>query len=227
VKNYLGKLGMFVKPRFKTQLSENNRQKRVQYCERFGNFSFKKVLFTDESSFQLNTNTLKVFQFKGQKPPQLTKHNPNVKIMVWGGISYWGKTSLHVVEENLNGEGYLKLLKKHRREMLDLFEGRGLWRFQQDNAPCHRTKKVKNYIKRWLTPNIHPHPAQSPDLNPIELIWAQMKTLVENKKPTNKRELLNAILSSWDKITRESIRKCIHNLHKKMDSILDNNGDLL
>jgi len=48
------------------------------------------------------------------------------------------------------------------------------WRFQQDNAPPH----TADFTKDWLKKNVHSlleHPPQSPDLNPIELIWAIMK----------------------------------------------------
>jgi len=81
----------------------------------------------------------------------------------------------------LDGEAYLTLLKKKRREILHIFRHNKIWFFQQDGSPGHRPKKIKSYIKNWSTKKILPHPAQSPDLNPIELIWAQMKRMVEKK----------------------------------------------
>ena len=82
---------------------------------------------------------------------------------------------------------YLKILKERRREILNLFKSRKIWYFQQDSAPSHRPVKVKDYGKRWLTKRILNHPPQSPDLNPIEHIWAQMKSGVGNKKPRTKQ----------------------------------------
>lgn len=110
--------------------------------------------------------------------------------------------------------------------MMNIFEGRGVWRFQQDGAPAHRPLRVKRYIRRWLTPKIHPHPAQSPDLNPIEMVWAQMKILVERERPQNKGQLKVALLKSWETITKEKIIKCIENMPEKMKNIIELNGEL-
>ena len=226
VKNYIKTLGGFVKPGFKSEISEKNKNNRLKYCEKFKNYSFKKVLWTDESIFQLNTNNTKVFHFKGQKPPKIAKLNPNSKIMVWAGVSYYGKTSLHIIEKNVDTDEYLKILKKTRREILSMFEGRGPWRFQQDGAPAHRPLRIRRYIRRWLTPRIHPHPAQSPDLNPIEMVWAQMKVLVEKERLQNKSQLKIALMKSWEKITKDKIIKCIENMPEKIKKIIELDGEI-
>lgn len=226
VQNYLKTLGSFVKPTLKSDVSDENKRLRLRYCQKFRNYSFKKVLFTDESVFQLNSNNTKVFHFKGEKPPKGVKLNPNSKVMIWAGVSFYGKTSLHFITHKIKHNDYVKILKQHRREMRGIFEGRGPWRFLHDGAPPHRPPAVAKYIKRWLTKKIQPHPPQSPDLNAIELVWAQMKDLVERNRPKNKRELKEALLESWEKITMKEIRRCIGSLPKKMRKIVELNGDL-
>ncbi|KAL4473426.1 hypothetical protein ABPG72_012105 [Tetrahymena utriculariae] len=62
------------------------------------------------------------------------------------------------------------------------------WRFQQDNAPAHKANSLTSWLEGNV-PNLINHPPQSPDLNPIELIWGWMKNQIENHSPQNKDEL--------------------------------------
>jgi len=227
VRNFLKSIGNFEKPRLKPELSDKNREKRLEYCRKNKNFDFRKVLFSDESLFQLNQNNQKVFRLKESKLPLGSRLNPNTKIMVWGVICYNGKTSLSIVKDTLKATQYIKILKERRREMLRLFEDRKIWYFLQDGAPSHRPKEVKNYIKRWISKRMINHPAQSPDLNPIEIIWAQMKVKVEKKRPRTKQQLLNAIIESWNSIDKSTIRRVIDGIYQKMDKIIYQNGNIL
>ena len=69
VNEYLKTLGTFVVPLLKTKISTENMKKRVEYAKEYLEFDFSRTLFTDESRFELNTNTLKVFQKKGTPVP--------------------------------------------------------------------------------------------------------------------------------------------------------------
>lgn len=86
VSDYLKALGDFVTPLLKTKISEVNMKKRVDYAKEYLNFDYSRTLFTDESRFELNTNTLKVFQRKGAPRPLKTKFNPNFSVMAWGEL---------------------------------------------------------------------------------------------------------------------------------------------
>ena len=56
-------------------------------------------------------------------------------------------------------------------------EEKGQVVFQQDGAPSHRAKSTT----AWLNRNhleVFPHPANSPDLSPIEPLWHQLKVII-------------------------------------------------
>ena len=56
------------------------------------------------------------------------------------------------------------------------------WTLQQDNMPCHKTKKLKNlFQKNFVT--VKDWPAQSPNLNLLENLWDIIKAQIKKDKP--------------------------------------------
>ena len=97
-------------------------------------------------------------------------------------------------------------------------------RFMQDNDPKHTSRAAKSYIAEncinwWQTP------AESPDLNPIENLWHELKEYVRCEvKPTTKDELVSGILQFWDTVTPEMCRKYIWHLKKVIPRVIELNG---
>lgn len=220
---FIRTLGRWTVPRLKTVVSQTNKQKRIEYCQKYHNFDFSRVLFTDESTFELNRNKGKVFHFKDQPVPYAPRRNPNSTQMCWAGISAQGKTDIFFIEGWVDGPAYQSILDENLKTIKGLF-GRKKWYWQHDNAAPHKTPSNIEFIETKLTKHILPHPAQSPDLNPIELVWAEMKKDVEAQSPKTKAELRRAILSSWNKIGIRYIRKVIGGLNQRMEKVIEKGG---
>ena len=62
------------------------------------------------------------------------------------------------------------------------------WIFQKDNGSCHTSMLVRNWFEEERS-TVMDWPAQSPDLNPVEHLWDQIKTIVQEQNPQNLREL--------------------------------------
>ncbi|GFX12738.1 transposable element Tc1 transposase [Trichonephila clavipes] len=112
-----------------------------------------------------------------------------------------GRTRLHVVANGtMTGQRYIdEVLLPYVR----LFRGAvgDKFVFMDDNATCHRTLAVQDYldsegIQRLVLP------ACSPDLNPIENVWDALGRQVtgRNYPTTNKNTLIHALTEEWDKL---------------------------
>ena len=72
VNRYLKTLGSWVKPRLDTVISQDNLIKRKWYCEaNRDTITTEDVLFTDESLFELNRVTVRMFKFKRAARPKM------------------------------------------------------------------------------------------------------------------------------------------------------------
>ena len=65
--------------------------------------------------------------------------------------------------------------------------------FQHDNDPKHTSHKCRDYLKKW--PNVMEWVAQSPDLNPIENLWAELERRLRARpmRATSKGDLFNVL----------------------------------
>ena len=73
--------------------------------------------------------------------------------------------------------------------------------FMQDNAPCHKTNLVMDFLARNRIQTLD-WPPQSPDLNPIENLWAIVKARRFKKFgiPRTRIELIEQIFEMWNAI---------------------------
>lgn len=71
-----------------------------------------------------------------------------------------------------------------------------------------------------------PTPAESPDLNPIEIMWHKLKNFLRTViKPRNKEELLEEICSFWSKSETGGKCQCyIGNLQKVFPEVIRQDG---
>ncbi len=122
----------------------------------------------------------------------------------------------------MNKIKYVDTLKEYLLPNANKIYGKGNWRFQQDNAPCHKAY----YIKDWLGANnirMLAHPLQSPDLNPM----GNNEKLCREKNPKNKEQLIFFINEAWNKISDNTCINCIDYLRKNLAKIIENQGKFI
>ena len=141
--------------------------------------------------------------------------------MVWG---YFHKNSvgpLVVVEGNINGAKYKELLEEY---LVPFYDENYL--FQDDNAPCHTARIVKEQ-KEENSIDILPWPAQSPDLNPIENLWSELERKVRSHKlrPKNKNELIEVVKQEWNNISNNTLINLVESMPCRVKAVIENKGN--
>ncbi len=97
--------------------------------------------------------------------------------------------------------------------------------FMQDNAPCYKSKVVTAFFESEDITMLD-WPPQSPDLNPIENLWAIIKVRRQNKFGFTKSrdELINLIFDIWNEVDIELREKLAGSIVKRLDACLRSGG---
>ena len=67
-------------------------------------------------------------------------------------------------------------------------------------------------------------PAQSPDLNPIENLWNQIKTMVQKQNPTSVKELWTDINSAWKGFQSDKLNNLIVSMSRRCATLIRTTG---
>lgn len=142
--------------------------------------------------------------------------------MVWGMISSEGVGPLVRIYGRVNAETYKQLLQQHVIESLRLSPNQPSI-FMQDNAPCHKAKKVISYLEEEEI-RVMDWPAQSPDLNPIENVWKMIGERAQTRNPQNQNHLWDLLKEEWEKINPEFCKKLIQSCGRRCSEVIKNKG---
>ena len=147
--------------------------------------------------------------------------------MVWSCFGAGKEGDLYKVKGILNKEGYHSILQRHAIPCGQRFTGANFL-LQQDNDPKHTSKLCKNYLGKKQPAGIMSvmeWPAQSPDLNPIELLWEQLDRMVRKKCPSSQSDLWEVLQEAWGDIYSDYLNKLIARMPNFCKAVIAANGE--
>ncbi len=103
------------------------------------------------------------------------------------------------------------------------------WKFpefcnpKQDNDLKHTSKSTSEWLKKikikvleWIS--------QSPDLNPIEMLWLDLKQSIHALKPSSVAELKQFCKEEWAKIPPQRCKRLIGSYRKHLIAVVAAKG---
>jgi len=142
--------------------------------------------------------------------------------MVAGGISREGPGKLIFCVGTMDHTMYLRALEMYKEDIQRLNTDMYL---QQDKAPAHRHKKCTEYIRQNFNswdPALWP--GNSPDLSPIEDIWAIIEERLNEKQYDTLDEKKFALQELWNKIPVGLCKRVCDSFDARIEQILKSKG---
>ena len=101
---------------------------------------------------------------------------------------------------------------------------RNRWTFLQDNDPKHKAKKSMQKLQELVGDRIVNHPANSPDLNPMEDIWSALNSKVQAAKVTTIQGLQKVLSETWSNLDWARIRASVDSMPARLQECLEKDG---
>lgn len=201
----------------KPLLTKKHILSRLKWANKYNNYNWSSVIFSDEMSIWKDRYTDKCWYIKGNQKIKETIKHP-IKVHIWGCITLGGFDIHYVFDDNLNSKKYIDILYE---QLIPIYTFDFV--LQQDNSPIHTAKIVKDFLKRFNVKTLN-FPPNSPDLNPIENIWHLIKHNMSKITDLTNDNFKEKIIECCENIDYINIHNVISNMHIRVQKVIDNNG---
>jgi hypothetical protein len=135
-----------------------------------------------------------------------------------------------VIVEYPGGRGGGMTAERYQDQVLDkvahdfyqkMCEEWGQVLFQQDGASSHMAKSTTAWLDRNSVERIR-HPTASPDVNPIEPVWHDLKEFIRAHEhiPTTLEELKEAVKEAWDQVPIAKVNKYVLSMEDQVRAVI-------
>lgn len=219
----------------KPKLSDKNIKERLKFAKQHKDWTledWKHVIWSDETKINRfcsdgyswcwvnDTSNLQEHQIS-----QTVKHGGG-SIMIWGCMTACGLGYMQQIEGTLNQDKYIEILEDCLLKTIRLYKLKSKdIIFQQDNDPKHKAERVQEWLSKRSF-EVLEWPAQSPDINPIEHLWAMIKRkLNEYEQPPNGMiQLWERVKFIWKNIDEDFCIKLIESMPSRIQAVLKAKG---
>ena len=159
--------------------------------------------------------------------------------MIWGCFTGTKLGPIVFINERVNTDVYITVLHENLLPFIDaiIADGATNFVFQQDNATPHVAKRTRAWFENMMREHVFSlmvWPPNSPDMNPIEHLWAHLKFELHRRYPDTKylrgspdtirRMLRHRLLEVWWSIGEDLLNRLIESMPHRAEALLKAEG---
>ena len=141
--------------------------------------------------------------------------------MVWRCFAGDKVSDLFRIQGTLNQPGYHSILQRYAIPLGLRLVGPSFV-FQQDNDPKHTCRLCKGKLTKWSDGMLHQMTwsQQSPDLNPIQMVWDELDHRVKERQPTSAQQMWELLQHCSKSIPGDYLMKLFERMPRVCKAII-------
>ena len=206
-------------------LSEGCMAARLEYAREHMNTRWHAAVFCDEKKVCLSGTPQRCWLLRGERAVHAAPAHP-ASLNIFASFGHRGTGHIFFFRQNLTAKFLLEILQQHLLPCLGRVNAPyNLQHFLvHDNASTFRNHEGLAALERIPRVEIFHLPPYSPDLNPIENLWAIVQQRVNKRKPTTLGELEQFWSEEWRGVSRTTTENLVNSVPKRLQAVIDANG---
>ncbi len=208
----------------KPRLEAHHKAARVAFARAHPSEAYwRNVFFSDEKTFGLRYDQRGQWVELNEQPEPRGTEKYGTSVRVWGAVGYLGTSPLYLIPKSMLAQDYQTFLQERVFPDLEEIFGTG-WIFQQDGDGSHSAKLVTRWLDEQEEDWISDWPARSPDVSPIENLWAILGQMLVGLRARTVDGLWRRLAQAWEAIPEEQIRELGDSLPARLKLVIAGEG---